>query len=146
MTRPWGALAGFKEKPRLPKGTGLEFDNGETLEVSCLTITLTLQRRIRFRGVRLTGFALPFQISDCLAVAVPNSYPKPDLLWDNVIAGPWGWPRSTVLAQVPARRSPMRRVGMHTECASRRFLSTNSLYVGSGQFDKWSERVEAKCG
>jgi hypothetical protein len=35
-----------------------------------------------------------------MAGAVPNSYPKLDLLWDNVIAGPWGTP---VLAQVPAR-------------------------------------------
>src|SRR5262249_10387388 len=99
---------------------------------------------IRFRGVRLAGFALPFQIFDYLAVAVPNSYPKPDLLWDNVIAGPWGWPRSTVLTQVPARRSPMRRVGMHTECASRRFPSTNSLYR-SGQFDLWGGSVGGKC-
>ena len=38
---------------------------------------------------------------DCLAGAVPNSYPTLDLLWDNVIARPWGTPRSTVLAQVP---------------------------------------------
>jgi hypothetical protein len=30
-----------KEKPRLLKGTGLEFDKGETLEVSCLTTTPT---------------------------------------------------------------------------------------------------------
>src|SRR5262249_6795751 len=43
------------------------------------------------------------KFSDCLAGAVLNSYSKLDLLWDNVIAGPWGWPRSTVLAQVPAR-------------------------------------------
>jgi len=33
---------GSKIKPQLPKGTGLEFDNGEILEVSCLTITPTL--------------------------------------------------------------------------------------------------------
>jgi hypothetical protein len=43
------------------------------------------------------------KFADCMAGAVPNSYPKLDLLWDNVIAGPWGTPRSTVLAQVPAR-------------------------------------------
>ena len=36
---------------------------------------------------------------DCLTGAVANSYPNVDLLWDNVIAGPWGWPRSTVLAK-----------------------------------------------
>jgi hypothetical protein len=30
---------------------------------------------------------------DCLGDAVPNSYPKLDLLWDNVIAGPPSWPR-----------------------------------------------------
>jgi hypothetical protein len=46
------------------------------------------------------------KFSDCPADAVPNSYPKLDLLWDNVIAGPWGWPPSTVLAQVPARHPP----------------------------------------
>jgi len=38
------------------------------------------------------GFALPFQISDCPAGAVPNSYPELDLLWDNVIAGPGDGP------------------------------------------------------
>jgi len=32
------------------------------------------------------------KFSDRPAGAVPNSYPKLDLLWDNVIAGPWGWP------------------------------------------------------
>ena len=36
---------------------------------------------------------------DCLRGAVAYSYPTVDLLWDNVIAGPWGWPRSTVLAK-----------------------------------------------
>ena len=46
------------------------------------------------------------KFADCMAGAVPNSYPKLDLLWDNVIAGPWGWLRSTVLAQVPARHPP----------------------------------------
>jgi hypothetical protein len=49
-------------------------------------------------------FRVTFQISDCLAGAVSNSYRKVDLLWDTVIAGPWGWPRSTVQALVPARR------------------------------------------
>jgi len=39
----------LKEKPRLPKGAGLEFDKGETLEVSCLTHHPNPQRRIRFR-------------------------------------------------------------------------------------------------
>ena len=32
------------------------------------------------------------KFSDCSAGAVTNSYPKLDLLWDNVIAGPWEWP------------------------------------------------------
>jgi hypothetical protein len=40
---------------------------------------------------------------DCPAGAVPNSYPKLDLLWDNLIAGPWGWPRSDSAREVPAR-------------------------------------------
>jgi hypothetical protein len=42
---------------------------------------------------------------DCLRGAVANSYPNVDLLWDNVITGPWGvsdsqslvvvgWPRA----------------------------------------------------
>src|SRR5262249_61679719 len=48
---------------------------------------------------------------DCLTGAVPNSYPHVDLLWDSVIAGPWGWARSTVQARVPARRLPSRRGG-----------------------------------
>jgi hypothetical protein len=38
--------------------------------------------------LRPRGFDLPFKITDYLAGAVPNSYPKLDLLWDNVIAGP----------------------------------------------------------
>src|SRR5262249_44100359 len=43
---------------------------------------------------------------------VTNSYPKLDLLWDNLIAGPWGGGSAPqCLAQVPARRFPMRRVG-----------------------------------
>src|SRR5215831_10305716 len=55
------------------------------------------------------GFAQIFRLPDG---AVRNSYPKLDLPWENVIAGPWenagpwGWPRSTVLAQVPARHPP----------------------------------------
>jgi len=53
---------------------------------------------------------------DCPAGAVPNSYPNVDLLWDNVIAGPWGWPRSTEPAQVPARRVPLGGSGILTIC------------------------------
>jgi hypothetical protein len=48
-----------------------------------------------------------------------------------VIAGPWEmaplYSASARLVQVPARRFPMRRVGTLTECASRRFPSTNFL-------------------
>ena len=33
---------------------------------------------------------------DCLRGAVANSYPNVDLLWDNVITGPWGTPRKSV--------------------------------------------------
>ena len=32
------------------------------------------------------------KFSDCPAGAVPNSYPKLDLLWDNVIVGPGDGP------------------------------------------------------
>src|SRR5262244_275801 len=52
-------------------------------------------------------WAVPFyrsKFTDWLAGAVPNSYPNVDLLWDSVIVGPWGWPRSTAQARVPARR------------------------------------------
>src|SRR5262245_65144862 len=35
---------------------------------------------------------------------------------------------SARLVQVPARRFPMRRVGTLTECASRRFPSTNFIF------------------
>ena len=52
------------------------------------------------------GFAYRSKFSDCPDGAVRNSYPKLDLPWENVIEGPWGWPRSTVLAQVPARHPP----------------------------------------
>jgi hypothetical protein len=38
------------------------------------------------------GFALPFQIFRLPGRTVANSYPNVDLLWDNVIAGPWGVP------------------------------------------------------
>ena len=30
------------------------------------------------------------KFSDCPVGTVANSYPNVDLLWDNVIAGPWG--------------------------------------------------------
>src|SRR5262249_59347054 len=39
-------------------------------------------------------------------------------LWDNVIAGPWGWPRSTVLTRVPARHLPLGGSG-HLRYANR---------------------------
>jgi hypothetical protein len=39
------------------------------------------------------GHGLPFKFIDGLGDAVPNSYPKLDLLWDNVIAGLPSWPR-----------------------------------------------------
>src|SRR6516164_8856410 len=35
------------------------------------------------------------KFTDCLGDAVPNSYPKLDLPWDNIIAGHWGWPRKS---------------------------------------------------
>ena len=38
------------------------------------------------------GFAYRSKFSDCPDGAVRNSYPKLDLPWENVIAGPWGWP------------------------------------------------------
>ena len=52
---------------------------------------------VEFIAVHITlGSAVsPYRskFADCMAGAVPNSYPKLDLLWDNVIAGPWGTPR-----------------------------------------------------
>src|SRR5215471_18001300 len=48
---------------------------------------------------------------DCLRGAVTNSYPSVDLLWDNVIAGPKGWPRSDSDSEVSARHPAIRRVG-----------------------------------
>ena len=48
-----------------------------------------------------------------------------------MIAGPWEmaplYSASARLVQIPARRFPMRRVGTLTECARRRFPSTNFL-------------------
>ena len=81
-------------------------------------------REIERRADKALGCAVsPYRskFSDCPADAVPNSYPKLDLLWDNVIAGPWGWLRSTVLAQVPARHPAMRRVGTLTICPAAEF-------------------------
>ena len=57
-----------------------------------------------FRSREHTTLGLRFllyrsKFLDCLTGAVANSYPNVDLLWDNVIAGPWGWPRATVLAK-----------------------------------------------
>jgi hypothetical protein len=52
-----------KKSPGFLKGRGFEFDNGETLEVSYLTITLTLQRPFGSAAFGWpAGFALPFQI------------------------------------------------------------------------------------
>src|SRR5262249_14057770 len=46
------------------------------------------------------------KFSDGPTDAVPNSYPKLRSAVGQCDAGPWGWPRSTVLAQVPARHPP----------------------------------------
>jgi hypothetical protein len=57
------ADASAEEKaPACLKGTGLEFNEGETLAVSCLTITPMLQCCIGFHAIRFAGFALPFQM------------------------------------------------------------------------------------
>jgi hypothetical protein len=70
--------------------------------------------------------------SDCPAGAVRNSYPKPSLLWDNVIAGPWGWPRSTVLAQVPARHPPCDGSGRLRYAKRVNFQLRNATRRGHG--------------
>ena len=44
---------------------------------------------------------------DCLRGAVANSYPNVDLLWDNVITGPWGAPRKKVSNANPGPSFPL---------------------------------------
>src|SRR5258707_15446781 len=76
----------------------------------------TLEYWIDGRRIRASAVLLyRSKFLDCLRGAVANSYPNVDLLWDNVIAGPWGWPRSTVLAKSRPVTNP-RRVGTLTIC------------------------------
>src|SRR5262249_12681513 len=71
---------------------------------------------------------------DCPAGAVPNSYPKLDLLWDNLIAGPWGWPHSTVLAKSRPVTNPS--TGRDAYRMREPTIPINELSTsGSGQFD-----------
>ena len=72
---------------------------GETIEVSTITST----HNSAFGSAPLGGFDRS-KFADCPAGAVPNSYPKLDLLWDNVIAGPWERPTKVSDSQLPARR------------------------------------------
>src|SRR5262249_14139183 len=70
----------------------------------------------------------------CPAGAVPNSYPKLDLLWDNLIAGPWGWPHSTVLAKSRPVTNPS--TGRDAYRMREPTIPVNELSTsGSGQFD-----------
>ena len=77
-----------------------------------------------------SGSAVSFfyrsKFTDCVAGAVPNGYPKLDLLWHNVIAGPRATPRKSADSKSRPVASPTRRVGPFTECAIK-FPSTNSL-------------------
>jgi hypothetical protein len=43
---------------------------------------------------------------NCLAGAVLNSYANVDLLWDNVIAGPWGDGPAYGASEAPTRPYP----------------------------------------
>jgi hypothetical protein len=53
------------------------------LKLSTVTARQLCIWSARFRFTVLNFF-------DCLRGAVANSYPNVDLLWDNVITGPWG--------------------------------------------------------
>src|SRR5262249_19201105 len=57
-----GSLDAEEKAPVCLKGRGLSLTNGETLAVSCLTITPMLQCCIGFHAIRFAGFALPFQM------------------------------------------------------------------------------------
>jgi hypothetical protein len=94
---------GSKKSPSFLKGRGLSLTTVRYLKSP---VSPSLQPcNAAFGSATFGPPVLPYRskFSDCPAGAVANSYPTLDLLWDNVIAGPWGWPRSTVLAQVPAR-------------------------------------------
>ena len=106
-----------------------------------------LWNSLRFIAVGSAVSPYRSEFADCLAGAVPNSCPKLDLLWDNVIAGPWGTPRSTVLAQVPACRFP-DAAGRAVYRMREPVIPVNELSTsGSGQVDcgETGESVEAKC-
>ena len=83
---------------------------------------------------------------DCLRGAVANSYLNVDLRWDNVIAGPWGWPRSTVLAK--SRPVAYPSAGRALYRMHEPMIPVNELSPsGGGQFDcgEMGESVEPKC-
>ena len=87
------------------------------------------------------------KFTDCLAGAVPNGYPNLDLLWDNVIAGPWGTPRKSADSKSRTAASPTRRVRPFNRMREP-VIPVNELSTsGSGQVDcgETDESVEAKC-
>jgi hypothetical protein len=87
------------------------------------------------------------KFADSPAGAVPNSYPKLDLLWDNDTAGPWECPAKVSNSQLPARR--------FADTAGRAIYRMRALMIpvnklstsDTGRFDcgQTGESVEAKC-
>lgn len=70
-----------KKIPRFLRGRGFKLDRVRPLQSPVSPGTLHLVRAVSFYRSKFL---------DCLRGAVANSYPNVDLLWDNVITGPWG--------------------------------------------------------
>jgi hypothetical protein len=95
---------------------------GETIEVSCLNHNLNSVPRHWAVSFYRSKFA------DCPAGAVANNYPKRDLLWDNVVAGPWERPAK--VSQLPARRFADTAGRANLQNARADDSRQRTLYVG----------------
>jgi hypothetical protein len=99
---------------------------GETIEVSCLNHHLNRQIPHSVPHHWAVSFYRS-NFADCPAGAVANSYPKPDLLWDNVVAGPWERPAKVSNSQLPAPRFADTAGRANLQNARADDPSTNSL-------------------
>jgi len=87
MTRLRELSLDSKESPGFLKGRGLSLTT-----VRHLKSPVSLSPQPCNAAFGSAAFGLPVSLyrskfSDCMADTVPNSYPKLDLLWDNVMRG-----------------------------------------------------------
>src|SRR6516162_3680491 len=107
-----------KESPGFLKGRGLSLTT-----VRPLKSPVPPSPQPRNAAFGSAAFGLPVSLyrsksSDCMADVVPNSYPKLDLLWDNVMRACGDGPALHSASASPGPSPAMRRVGTPTICQS----------------------------